>query len=229
MTSEKFTINFRWGWKPSLTVEIECEANASRGFKMGLAVRAALESGADLSGADLRRAVLSDAVLRGADLSGADLRRAVLSGADLRGADLRDAVLRGADLSGADLRRAVLSGADLCGADLRDAVLRGADLRRADLRRAVLSGADLWNATGNSREVRTIQTDRWVVTYTAQDMQIGCQRHPITDWWAFDDERIARMDCDALDWWERWKPVLRQIVTELSPATPAASREGEAA
>ncbi len=51
--------------------------------------------------------------LYGADLSGADLRRACLYGADLYGADLRRACLYGADLSGADLRRADLSGADL--------------------------------------------------------------------------------------------------------------------
>lgn len=56
---------------------------------------------------------------RGADLIGANLRRAGLSGADLRGA-----CLIGADLSGADLRLA-----DLIGADLRGANLAGADLR----------------------------------------------------------------------------------------------------
>ena len=102
--------------------------------------------GADLSGADLRRAYLS-----GADLYGADLRRADLSGAYLYGADLRRAYLYGADLSGADLRRAYLSGADLSGADLSGADLRradlyGADLSGADLRRADLSGADLSGA-----------------------------------------------------------------------------------
>ena len=56
---------------------------------------------ADLRGADLRGANLSDTNLRGADLRGANLE-----GANLRGADLRDAKLRGADLSDADLRGA---------------------------------------------------------------------------------------------------------------------------
>ena len=67
------------------------------------AVIEAVESDADLRGADLR-----DADLRGADLSDADL-----SDADLSGADLSDAILRGADLSGADLRGAILRGAEL--------------------------------------------------------------------------------------------------------------------
>ncbi len=52
---------------------------------------------ANLRGANLRGADLSDADLRGADLSDADL-----SDADLRGANLSDADLRGADLSDAE-------------------------------------------------------------------------------------------------------------------------------
>ena len=58
---------------------------------------------ANLSGADLRRADLSEA-----NLSGADLRRADLSDANLRGANLRRANLSEADLRGANLRRANL-------------------------------------------------------------------------------------------------------------------------
>jgi hypothetical protein len=52
------------------------------------------------------------------NLSGADLRTAILSGADLSGANLRTAILSGADLSGA-----ILIGADLSGADLSGAVV----------------------------------------------------------------------------------------------------------
>ena len=88
---------------------------------------------ADLSGANLRGADLSDANLRGANLRGANLSGAYLRGADLSGADLSGAYLRGADLSGADLSRADLSGANLSGANLSGAYLRGADLSDADL------------------------------------------------------------------------------------------------
>jgi len=70
---------------------------------------------ADLSGADLTRAVLTDADLSGARLTRADLTRAVLTGADL---------------SGARLTRA-----DLTDADLTDAVLHGTTIERL-LRRA---------------------------------------------------------------------------------------------
>ena len=65
----KIEIKNRW----TGTVIFACEAGS-----MKLAVKAAIEAKADLSGADLRRADL-----RGADLRWADLRRADLSGADL--------------------------------------------------------------------------------------------------------------------------------------------------
>jgi pentapeptide repeat protein len=110
------------------------------------AVYAALKSGANLGGADLRGADLGGADLRGADLGGADLRGADLGGADLRGADLRganlgDANLGGADLGGADLRGANLGDADLGGANLRGANLGGADLGDANL---VMVRDDIW-------------------------------------------------------------------------------------
>jgi uncharacterized protein YjbI with pentapeptide repeats len=105
------------------------------------AVVEAVESGADLSGADLRDANLYGADLRDADLRDADLRNANLRSADLRSADLRSANLRGADLCSANLR-----GADLCSANLRDADLRDANLRDADLRDANLRDAELQNA-----------------------------------------------------------------------------------
>jgi hypothetical protein len=134
--TEMVEVRNRWTNRVQFTAEIVCRPDASIGVKLGLAVKWARKSDADLRGADLR-----GADLRGADLRDADLRDAVLSGADLSGADLR-----GADLRGAVLRGAVLSGADLSGADLRDADLRDADLSDADLRGAVLRSfkADLW-------------------------------------------------------------------------------------
>jgi hypothetical protein len=92
------------------------------------AVKAAVKSGADLSGADLSRANLSGADLSCANLSGADLSRANLSRANLSGADLSCA-----DLPGADLSRADLPGADLSRADLSRANLSGANLSGANL------------------------------------------------------------------------------------------------
>ena len=157
----------------------------------------------------------SRADLSGADLSGADLSGAVLSGADLSGADLSGAVLRGAVLSGADLSGAVLSGAVLS-----RAVLSGADLSDADLSGADLSDAVLSGAVGNMRHVKTVILDTYPVTYTADVMQIGCQRHSIAEWWAFDEKAVRQMDGHkAMDWWAKYKPLLQQIIA-TSPAEP---------
>jgi hypothetical protein len=121
----------RWTGKVQFTATIECDADASAGFKLGLAVKWGRKNGANLSDANLSDANLSDAVLRGAVLRGAVLRGANLSDANLSDADLRGAVLRGADLSGAVLRGADLRGANLSGANLSDANLSDADLRGA--------------------------------------------------------------------------------------------------
>ena len=119
-------------------------------------------SRADLSGARLPRANLSDTDLAGAqlndaDLSGANLIRAALSRANLNGANLS-----GADLSEAGLREADLSGANLIGANLSEADLRMAKLivtrlGRADLTKANLNGAILRRA--NLTESNLSQTN----------------------------------------------------------------------
>lgn len=161
-----------------------------------------------------------------ADLCGADLCGANLSDADLSDANLSDANLRHANLRRANLSGADLSGADLSGANLSDANLRGADLRGADLRGANLRGADLsdirdlWGCSGNKSEIKALQCDVYSVTYTADKIQIGCQFHAISDWWAFSDAEIRAMDgSTALAWWKVWKPILKTII-ETSPATP---------
>ena len=92
----KFDILNRWSGKVQFSAEIECGEDATRGFKVGLAVKWAFKSGANLRGANLSGAVLRGAVLSRADLRGADLGGANLSGADLGGADLGGADLRGA-------------------------------------------------------------------------------------------------------------------------------------
>jgi uncharacterized protein YjbI with pentapeptide repeats len=160
---------------------------------------------ADLYGADLRGANLYGADLYGADLRGANLRGANLRGADLYGANLRGANLRGADLYGANLRGANLRGADLYGADLR-----GADLYGADLRGANLYGANL---DGEKLVITPIQIGGlyWSVLISEGYMRIGCERHEHKEWAAFDENRIARMDSHASEFWAQWGKTLLQM------------------
>jgi uncharacterized protein YjbI with pentapeptide repeats len=89
------------------------------------AAKLALVQPARLPGRRLRHALaqrvfLVRADLRGADLTGARLSQARLQGAQLQNARLTGADLRGARLQGADLRGATLLEAELTGADLAE-------------------------------------------------------------------------------------------------------------
>lgn len=173
--------------------------------------------GANLRYADLRGANLENANLRSADLLGATLRDANLEDAYLRGADLRGANLRDANLWNANLRYA-----NLDGADLRDAILNGAYLRGAILRGVNLGGANLL-CFGNMREIRTMQIDTWAIAYTADTLQIGCQKHPIEKWrkWNTPAGRkwIENMDENALEWADRNLALVLALI-DANPATP---------
>jgi uncharacterized protein YjbI with pentapeptide repeats len=106
--------------------------------------------GADLAGANLSEADLTKANLRWAYLWGADLTKAKLSGANvvkasLLGARLCDAKLDGADLSNTSILNANFGGADLSGARLKYAALADTDFMGADLTGCRVYGVSAWN------------------------------------------------------------------------------------
>jgi hypothetical protein len=156
----------------------------------------------------------------------ADLRYANLSSADLSFANLSSANLSSANLSSANLSSANLSSANLRYANLRYANLRYANLRYANLRYANLSSADDILCVGNMTNIKSVQADIWPVAYTCDEMQIGCQRHTLAEWWSFGDDEISRMDGRALDWWKVWKPILQAMIA-ASPAEPTGYVEKE--
>ena len=61
--------------------------------------------------------------------------------------------------------------------------------------------------------------EKYYITYTSSNLQIGCQRHSIEEWQKFSDETIAKMDNGALKWWAKWKPIIMQII-EMAPCEP---------
>ncbi len=108
---------------------------------------------ADLSKANLQKAILRGANLQGAILLLANLQKAILRGANLQkaflgGANLQGANLDGANLQGADLTEANLQGAYPIFANLQGAVLLWANLQEAYLYEANLQGATLVGAKG---------------------------------------------------------------------------------
>jgi len=74
----KFEIKNRWTGEVQFTAEIKCNKNDERELMIGLAVKWAIENGANLTRANLY----------GANLYGANLTRANLDGANLDGANL---------------------------------------------------------------------------------------------------------------------------------------------
>ena len=207
----KFDILNRFSGAVQFTAEIDCPEDAPTGVKIGLAVRWALKSRANLSGANLKGANLSDANLSGANLSDANLSDAYLSGANLSDANLSGAYLSGPYMSGANLSRANLSGAYLFDANLSGANLSGANLSDANLSGPYMSGAKWRDEITIIR--RPIQIyglhDDWAVTILDQHMQIGCELHRLDEWEAFDDRRICEMDGrSALMFWRKNKDAL---------------------
>lgn len=94
-----------------------------------------------------------------------------------------------------------------------------ADLCGAYLRGANLCGAYLLSCAGERNYIKSIfVSDVYAITYTSEVLQIGCQRHKISEWWGFGGHRIAEMDGKkALKFWREWKDTIRMII-EKSPA-----------
>ena len=117
------------------------------------------------------------------------------------------ACLENAVKDGANLRGANLDGAYLRGANLRGANLDGANLRGANLR-----GANLDGDIKIQEQPIQVSTPRYGVIVFDNHMKIGCEFHPLSGWWGFDDKRILQMDGKvALEFWRKWKAPLQAI------------------
>jgi uncharacterized protein YjbI with pentapeptide repeats len=99
-------------------------------------------------------------------------------------------------LAGAYLVGANLDGANLDGANLDVANLDGANLDAANLAGANLDGERL------SKTPISILNLTWDVLITDNYMRIGCQRHTHTDWEAFTNDEIQRMENRASEFWK---------------------------
>jgi uncharacterized protein YjbI with pentapeptide repeats len=152
----QFEIKHRLTGAVMFACELSAEvAGREYGFRLGFAVKKAVEARADLRFANLQFADLQFADLRFADLRFANLQSANLQSADLQFADLRSADLRFANLQSANLQSADLQFADLRSADLRFANLQSANLQSADLQFADLRFANLQSANLQSANLQS--------------------------------------------------------------------------
>ena len=137
----------------------------------------------------------------------------------LRGNGGERADLTRANLSGANLSSANLSGANLYGANLSSANLYSANLTRANLYGADLTRANLYGVSGcNCDYLVSLFIDTYPVVYTFDTMQIGCEKHLISEWLDFSDHKILEMEGKkALKFWRKYKEWIFKSI-ELCPA-----------
>jgi hypothetical protein len=171
--------------------------------------------GCSMTNSDFKSTDLTGASFAGSYCIGTDFSRTTLTNANFDGAYLVRANFRNAYSENADFTSANLTDSDLRCAEFIDADFTSANLTRAlfceaNLTRTNLEGVHLCATIGNSREIRTIQTDPWTITYTDTDMAIGCKQRSIKEWMSFDRGQIAEMDFEAVRWWELWKPIITQ-------------------
>jgi hypothetical protein len=67
-------------------------------------------------------------------------------------------------------------------------------------------------------EVKSLQFDTWLVTYTNDVLNIGCQSHSIDLWRKSDPRWIAAMDGNATEWWNKFGKIILALI-DASPAT----------
>ncbi len=92
--------------------------------------------------------------------------------------------------------------------DLSDANLSGANLRGANLRYA-----NFRYCTGNNKEVKSLQLGTYLVSYTKDILNIGCQSHRHSSWKSFNTYDILNMDREtALDWWNLNKHIIFDLI-----------------
>jgi uncharacterized protein YjbI with pentapeptide repeats len=102
-----------------------------------------------LRGADLREAIIANALFANSDLTMARLNQIAAPGVDFAAAKLTNIDATEAQIRGANLAGAVLTKAFLTKVDLRDSDLRGTELSGAFLSEAQLDGCDLTAAQGD--------------------------------------------------------------------------------
>ena len=86
---------------------------------------------------------------------------------------------------------------------------------------AISADANLSGAKAAPLIIYGLQWD--VIISGTGKMRIGCQEHSVDAWKDFDDERISKMDSNALEFWDKYKTMLLAIC-----ATHVHEKESEA-
>ena len=165
---------------------------------------------ADFSGRNL-----SNKDFSGRDLCDSDFRLAILDNCNFETCKLFSANFRAASMENVNLKWTNIACANFTNSDLSFANFEYAYATNANFDAAFLHNANfdsiisLYNAIGNSKEIKTIQTDTYNVVLFGDNIQIGCKKYTISEWESFEDESIIAMDGrTALKWWNEWKDIV---------------------
>lgn len=142
------------------------------------------------------------------------------TGTNLTDAILTEANLTNANLSGANLSYANLNRANLTNANLSGCILHGANLYEADLTKANLREADIrWLGAGDGKHIFALQTGKYLIAYTAEEMAIGEYQYPISKWLNKDFCTSSEMSKEFIEWWLTHKPLIFDWI-KANPAEP---------
>lgn len=175
-------------------------------------------TGADLreqnfQGADLAGVTFEDVNLDGVSFEGATLEGTQWRGVSLDSTNFKEANLEGADFFAVNARGAVFKDANLrnvkmTNVRLEEADLRGSDVRGADMDQVYLLKANIQPITSDGKFIRHISAEPYGASYTSDQLQIGCQNHPIAAWFSMTPEQMEPLGPEAVEQWEKWKDFL---------------------
>ena len=86
----------------------------------------------------------------------------------------------------------------------------------ANLSYANLSSADLSATNLRYADLVVILLPLWTVYVQSEYTRIGCKYFKNSEWLSFTDEEIAGMDSQALEWWNKYKPIIETTIKSLN-------------
>lgn len=143
-----------------------------------------------------------------------------LANSDLSRKRIANRNLQSAELENTDLSYCALTGTSFKGAVLKHcnfeaAYCEGVNFSGANLDTCSFQGAHLANVIGDGRNIHTLTTDPYIVTFTNDWVWLGkYENFSIKDFMAMDLDAIEGSGVDA-DWWILYRPVLEVLFCQL--------------
>lgn len=140
-----------------------------------------------------------------------------LSGHDFEGLDLNRASLLGCNLTDAKFRGANLSTTDFTGSDLTRADLSFCKMSYAILAGATIADNKLCETIGNKKQIKTLQLDSVILTYTWDKIYCDCLSFEFGNWGLLTGVELDILHPAAREWFVKWDEVVRKILIMSPP------------